>query len=234
MQGFPGFPDGKLTSTAIPDLFFSDLLPLIDDLFELKVTLHCLWVIQHKKEGMRYTTRRELAQDDTLTRSLDSAEFGAGEALREGLERAVARGTLLQVTVQHAQGKEETLYLPNSESGRHTIDLIGRGEWQPEDMPEKVHLYAHRPNIFALYEQNIGMLQPLLVEELMDAERAYPPEWIEEAFRIAVANNVRRWAYIRRILERWASEGRGRGRSDESKKERRRYIEGEYSDFIEH
>ena len=50
---------------------------------------------------------------------------------------------------------------------------------------------------------------PLLAEELLDAEQTYPAEWIEEAFRIAVTNNVRRWAYVRAILERWAEEGRG-------------------------
>jgi len=77
------------------------------------------------------------------------------------------------------------------------------------DREGSVRLQARRPNIFNLYEQNMGMLQPLLAEELMEAEQAYPPEWIEEAFRIAVANNVRRWAYVRSILERWAREGRG-------------------------
>ena len=40
---FAGFPDGRLRFTPVPDVFFSELLPLIDDLAELKVTLHCLW-----------------------------------------------------------------------------------------------------------------------------------------------------------------------------------------------
>ncbi|MBC7239383.1 MAG: DnaD domain protein, partial [Chloroflexi bacterium] len=67
---------------------------------------------------------------------------------------------------------------------------------------------APRPNIFELYEQNIGLLQPLLAQELEEAARDYPPEWIEDAFRIAVERNVRHWRYIRAILERWATEGR--------------------------
>ena len=67
------------------------------------------------------------------------------------------------------------------------------------------------------------MLTPLLAEELKDAEREYPADWIKDAFRIAVGNNVRRWNYVRGILERWRREGRGERRDD--KEARRRYAE---------
>ena len=46
MKGFPGFPDGKLKLTQIPNLFFSDLLPIIDDLGELKVKLYAFWALE--------------------------------------------------------------------------------------------------------------------------------------------------------------------------------------------
>jgi hypothetical protein len=47
--------------------------------------------------------------------------------------------------------------------------------------------------------------------------------------------NKRSWRYIQRILERWASEGRTdeeSRRGDEG--DPRRFIEGEYADYIEH
>lgn len=233
MRGFPGFPNGKLKVTPLPNLFFSDLLPLIDDLFELKVTLHGLWLLQQKKGEPRYFTFTELAQDETLMRSLQGSSLKPLEVLRESLERAVARGTLLQATAQRGETNEQ-LYLLNSESGRAAIHRIESGEWQPEEWDEPVRLRANRPNIFVLYEQNIGLLQPILAEELMDAERTYPPEWIMDAFRIAVAQNVRRWAYVRGILERWAQDGRRTSQTDESKAGRKRYLGGEYADLIEH
>ena len=71
-----------------------------------------------------------------------------------------------------------------------------------------MRLQAQRPNIFVLYEQNIGPLTPLLAEELMEAEDTYPAAWIEDAFREAVELNKRSWRYIQRILERWAAEGK--------------------------
>ncbi|HEV2405354.1 MAG TPA: DnaD domain protein, partial [Ktedonobacterales bacterium] len=68
---------------------------------------------------------------------------------------------------------------------------------------------VERPTIYALYEQNIGLLPPLLAEELREAAEEYPPEWIEEAFRLAMQQNRRRWSYIRAILRRWKTEGKG-------------------------
>lgn len=70
-------------------------------------------------------------------------------------------------------------------------------------------LEVDRPNIFALYEQNVGLLLPLVAEELREAGERYPQEWIEEAFRLAVQQNKRKWSYIRAILHRWETEGKG-------------------------
>jgi DnaD/phage-associated family protein len=89
---------------------------------------------------------------------------------------------------------------------------------------------TERPNIFILYEQNIGLLQPIIAEELEEAERTYPQEWIEEAFRIAVERNVRNWKYVRRILERWATEGKDEGRG--KIREKTWYTEEEYRKYI--
>jgi DNA replication protein len=241
MSGFPGFPDGKLRATPVPNLFFSDLLPLVDNLLELKVTLHCLWLYRLKGGEWPCVAAAELEADELLGRSLlvgaahPSARVTqrqlAREALHEGLERAVGRGTLLQVSAQGSDGREQTWYLLNSERGRTAVERLEHGEWAPEGASGAAHLEARRPNIFNLYEQNLGLIQSsMLAEELTDAETTYPAEWIEEAFRIAVGNNVRRWAYVRRILERWAEEGRGpRG---QGQADRDRFIKDEYADYI--
>jgi len=63
-------------------------------------------------------------------------------------------------------------------------------------------------DIYSLYERNIGMLTPILAEELQEAEHRYPPEWIQDAFREAVRANVRNWKYINGILKRWDREGK--------------------------
>ncbi len=64
--GFIGFPDTKMRSVVIPDLFFSDLLPQIDDLAELKLTLHCFWLLNEKSGEYRYLRSDDLRNDKTL------------------------------------------------------------------------------------------------------------------------------------------------------------------------
>jgi DNA replication protein len=234
MKGFLGFPAGKQPVTPIPDLFFSELLPEIDHLAELKVTLHVFYLLSRKKGKRPCVSGEELVGDQRLLEGLASPAVSGEEALRDALERAVARRTLLRVTAEH-DGGERDWYFVNSEKGRQATDDLLAGKWVPAEMGEPMHVELQRPNIFVLYEQNIGPLTPLLADELREAGDTYPASWIEDAFREAVELNKRSWRYIQRILERWAAEGKPdetSRRGDE--RDRRRYIEGEYADIIEH
>jgi DnaD/phage-associated family protein len=85
-------------------------------------------------------------------------------------------------------------------------------------------------NIFSLYEENIGMLTPILAEKLKEAEKVYPYSWIEEAFGEAIAHGARKWSYIQAILERWKRDGkvvRGTKKADPDK-----YIRGKYGYLV--
>jgi DnaD/phage-associated family protein len=132
------------------------------------------------------------------------------------------------------EGEIEDWYFANTPKGRAAVKQIERGEL-PAEFRAETGAEVTRPNIFVLYEQNIGLLQPLIADELRQAERDYPAGWIEEAFRVAADANVRRWSYVRAVLERWSTEGRGDGTSQrDSDTDRRRYIEGKYADYIEY
>ena len=230
MSRFAGFPHGKLIYTPLPDLFFSELLPQVDSLAELKVTLHVFWLLYHKKGNLRYVTLGELQGDGALMRGLSGLSESPELALREGLQQAIARGTVLHLASAGADG--EHFYFANSVQGRQGVERVQSGEVRltPSGVLNEATGLVERPNIFVLYEQNIGLLQPLIAEELKDAEAEFPAEWIEEAFRIAVEQNVRNWKYIRRILERWRTEGKGNGK-DEAR-ERTWYTQEESRKFI--
>ena len=239
MQGFAGFPAGKLPTTAIPNLFFSDLLPLVDDLAELKVTLHLFWLIGRKRGALRYARLAELLKDERFISGLVTESARGEEVLRGALERAVARGTLLHVTVHRSEADEEW-YMVNSPAGREVLTKLRDGDLDLlADASEDLQLQMERPTIFVLYEQNIGMLTPMITEELREAERQYPAEWIADAFREAVTGNKRSWKYIQAILKRWSDEGRGARRvgsevPEDAEARRRRYIPEGYEDLIEH
>jgi DNA replication protein len=122
----------------------------------------------------------------------------------------------------------------NTERGRAAVEGITKGEWRPtpnEDEP--ITLMVERPNIFVLYEQNIGTLTPLIADQLRDAEKTYSLDWIREAIELAVENNVRKWRYVQSILERWRQEGKTDGISRrDTQKELRKQIPEEYQNIV--
>ncbi len=260
MKGFAGFSTGRERLVPIPDLFFTELLPQIDNLSELKVTLHLFWLLFQRQGLPKAVARSELEGDIELLRSLRTARGPrlARDYLREGLERALARGTLLALTVRELSGAAEQWYFLNTPASREALGRVGNRGGPDEDgereqqgrqagpptlsvlpmLPvHKVELVrVHRPNIFTLYEQNIGSLTPLVADELREAELEYPAPWIEDAMRLAVEYNRRNWRYVHGILERWQTEGRGDGvdsRRAEQDGDPAKYKRGKYGHLVE-
>src|SRR5438067_5625851 len=66
MTGFVGFPSGKNPYVPVPEVFFTVLLPEIEDSAELKVTLHLFWMMAQKKGNPRWVSDRELLADRVL------------------------------------------------------------------------------------------------------------------------------------------------------------------------
>ena len=65
-----------------------------------------------------------------------------------------------------------------------------------------------KPNIFTLYEQNIGPLTPMVAEILKADAETYPESWLHEAMQEAVSRNIRNWKYVQAILKAWQEKGR--------------------------
>lgn len=203
MKQFVGFPNGRLRVTPLPDLFFSELLAQIDDLAELKITLHMLWRMAHAAAPLCLSLS-QLRADTTLRQSLGA------RALDEALQRAVQRCTLLELRTRNKAGQSERWYFVNNEAGRRDAARVRAGQLRlsrgatltpaPDD--------AQPPNIFTLYEQHIGLLTPLIAEQVQAAAQTYPTAWLNEAFAIAVKNDKRHWRYVEAILQRWAREGK--------------------------
>jgi DNA replication protein len=234
MSHFSGFPSGRVRTTPIPAPFFTDLLVQIDHLGELKVTLYTIWFLDQQEGNIRFLTYADFANDRKLILALGPYEDESNRALDDALNRAVERGTLLMAPLKD-QGKDATLYFLNSARGRAALKALQNGDWSPElGNRAPVLLELERPNIYRLYEENIGPLTPLIADALREAEINYPPEWIEEAIHKAVLGNARRWRYVEAILRRWKEKGRDDTDRRNPEKDRRRYIEGELGEFIEH
>jgi len=70
-----------------------------------------------------------------------------------------------------------------------------------------------------IYESNIGLLAPLIGEQLKELSDKYSSEWFKEAVKLACSNNVRRLSYISAILDRWKIEGYKSKKLKQGKKE---------------
>jgi len=191
MTKFRGFTDSE-TFTQLPDSFFHQLLNEIDDAAELKVTLYFLWRVAHMDGPFRVLTQADLG----------TKELGlSAEEIKLGLEKALKRRSLLKIR------KEAVSYfLINSPRGRAAVEAIESGKWNPKTGGSALPL--DRPNVFRMYEENIGPLTPLIADALKDAEELYQADWIADAIELAVTNNKRNWKYCEAILKRWKEEGR--------------------------
>ena len=231
---FNGFPPGRLNTTRIPSLFFKELLPQIDDLEELKVTLYALWQITRMEGEIRFLKVEDFLGDPIFLGGMGATTAAQHAAVQTGLERAVNRGTLIKTSVP--DGDEELeIYFFNSPRGQAAVQSVADGSWRPSDGDSPAPtLSLEQPNIYRLYEENIGPLTPLISDTLKDAEKEYPEDWIRQAVEIAVQNNVRKWKYIEAILSSWQDGGRDeRQTRGHSKKDRRSYLEDEFAEFIE-
>jgi DNA replication protein len=205
-------PDRRLSSpqtemgvVPLPQSFFTGVMPRIQDLAELKTVLSVAYLILGKRDRPEFVTYSELT---AVCREL-SAEL-SDETFRRALDSGVQHGALLRSTVNVDGTPEDVYSLPFDSQRQVTV------------------------NIFALYEQNVGIITPIIAEELKDAERLYPPEWIEDAFKEAAELNKRSWRYIARILERWASEGKDSGeyKRDAKKDGPDKYVKGRYGHLV--
>ena len=92
------------------------------------------------------------------------------------------------------------------------------------------------PDAFRAYEENIGVLSPMIRENILSALEDFTDEDITYAVRIAVENESRSWSFVAGVLRRWLrdgvpderNDGQSRGTADRgrvSETELRKYLE---------
>lgn len=232
---FSGFAPGRPRTITLPTAFFTDLLPLIDDVNELKLTLFAFYAIQQREGRYRYLRHTELLINEALHGVFGgSCEAAFIEAL---ITRTCARGTLLCAEIE-LFALSERLYFINAEPGRLALEQIARGQWQLGIDSYPVEILPERPTLYQLYEENIGPLTPIIADILREAEGEFPRGWIEDAIKAAVERNARSWRFVHAVLTRRQQEGKhhdGDGntrRGDQT--DGSRYITGKYADFVEY
>jgi DnaD/phage-associated family protein len=209
---FEGFSTEGLI--GLPPELFTRVLPAITQPGEIKVTLHAFYRLSQQRGQPRRIRWDDLAADRVLREGLRALSKlrPPEEMLEEGLEAAVRRGTLLHLALP-GEGRMINWYLVHTEANRRWVEQVNVEQASAEghaiSTDEPFDLAPEqRLSVLSLYEQNIGLVTPILLDELREAEERYPYAWIEEAIREAVRANARSWRYVKKVLERWATDGR--------------------------
>ncbi|MGE0599494.1 MAG: DnaD domain-containing protein [Dehalococcoidia bacterium] len=227
MTDFTGFP-GIGKATAIPNLFFSAVLPRLESPGALLAYLWVCRIAQERRAEQRCASADDIWQQPAARQSFEL--LGGGRpGLEAGLEACMKLRALLGVRLTGA-GVNCAVYFPNDPASRRTIARARAGEitLRPETSVAPIESKEQRPGIFRLYEEHIGTITPMVGDRLVEAEDLYPAEWIVDAFREAAELNARNWRYIEKILKNWAEEGRPNetpGR-DSLEDRKRRYLGG--------
>lgn len=223
----------KSQSIALSAQYLRLFLAEIDDFSELKLTIFCFWALQQKEGNYRYLRYAEILDADDMLQGLRliARKSDASELLNGAIDRAIGRGTLLEARIE-LDGKTQRLFVMNDEPGQMIHRQILAGEWIPSG-DDEIEILPVRPTLFGLYEENIGVLTPMIVDSIKDAESSYPYEWINDAIKYAVERNARNWTYIRKVLESWQREGRSREKPGQHLERHKRYTTGKWKDFIE-
>ena len=175
---FSGFGRG-MRFTPVPNAVLGPLLEQIQDAAELKVTLRSMWLFHRKRGRPQVAALNEFLNDPTLLKGLGGPGRAPRGEIRRGLELAVSRGTLLM----HQESKDDEAtqaFILNTEAGRRILARLRRGEDVGPAEADSVdnelseEPVGTKPNIFALYEDNIGTMSPMLAEQLREAESDYP------------------------------------------------------------
>jgi len=238
MKQFDGFP-ARMQFTPVPNLFLNRLMSRIDDIGELKTTLHIFRLAYGKRGFPQVVSRGELLADSGVSQSLKDSSEETEVILDSALDKAVKRGTVINLEYELDDGNER-IFLINTAKNREAAEKMKTGEIVPEGLkagalPRISGDIEPLPDIYTLYEENVGMLNPMVADWLKEAEEQYPESWIRDAIKEAVSLNKRNWRYIDRILETWAAEGRDDGtyRRD-SKTDPARYRKQKYDHLVKH
>lgn len=77
-----------------------------------------------------------------------------------------------------------------------------------KELLKNLDLVINAGDIAKIYEQEIGVLTPLVADAIRDACSTYQIDWIPQAISIAVQKNARNWSYIDAILKNCKAAGK--------------------------
>lgn len=109
-------------------------------------------------------------------------------------------------------GGDKIAPLTNCRGDTDSGDIPSGDKMPPESFNRHLDddIEQRTAKLATLYQDNIGVITPLMADILRNAAIDFPVvSWYEPAFAIAVGNNARSWNYVDAILQGWKQNGFG-------------------------
>lgn len=140
---------------------------------------------------------------------LDHMPAAEDDRWQKALAELLEEGLLLAHPQTSENPHQAVLLFPATPEGSRRFEALQEGNLSLAEIQAANPLpNPDKPNVFTLYEQNIGPLTPMVAEILKADAETYPESWLREAMQEAVSRNVRNWKYVQAILKAWQEKGR--------------------------
>ena len=203
IQPIKGFPlSDDYAATRVPNAVLGRVLANIDDADVIKLVLRAVWLLERQRGFPRYIAVEDLQRDRVV-----SNVFASPAALERALETVIEHGVLAKVGINGSP----CLMLNTESAQRATMDspvslpvAESTNDADGWDSPAAASMPA---DAFRTYEENIGLLSPMIRESILAALEDFTDDDITRAIRIAVENESRSWSFVAGVLRRWSREG---------------------------
>ena len=200
IKGFP-LPDDYAT-TRVPNTVLGRVLSSINDADEIKLILRAVWLLEHQRGYPRYITIDDLRRDRVLSVTLpDQSDFD------RILKSAIKHGVFVEVSINN----NARLMFNTASAQRASVDNSATPEVSNNDSDvngwDTPAASTRHADAFQAYEENIGILSPMIRQNILSALEDFTDEDITHAIRIAIENESRSWAFVAGVLRRWTRDG---------------------------
>lgn len=190
--------------TQTPNDLFDEMLPEMG-YAELKVTLAAIRLTLGWHRDRAKLSLKKMMSMTGLSR----------QAVLDGAQRAEKRGILSRSS--DGGETEWVVYLldhPGLATRPHAVKLLDHPipiketeKKGKETVTAAAALPRVSPEVLEVYQNNIGLPTPVILDDLEQAERTYSAPWVVEALKETARARVKRFAYTQKILANWQANG---------------------------
>lgn len=186
-------------STRVPNAVLSAVLNEVEESGTVKLILRAVWLLERQRGFPASITVNELRHDRVLIRV-----FKSKERFDAALDQSLNLGVLIKFELNNA----DALMLNTVSATRQVGHAKGAQSENIDDDGWDASVGSETPDdAFRAYEENIGILSPMIRENITAVLQDFSDEDIIEAIKIAVENENRSWSYVAGVLRKWARDG---------------------------